>query len=91
MPLTRCDAAATDATRLARAVLPARARHAGDTLRINFNFSFPHLACQYASVDVSDVLGMARARASRPPSRAHGNPDATLRRWRCCLRARARR
>ena len=35
----------------------------GDSLRINFNVSFPHLQCQYASVDVSDVLGMVRTSA----------------------------
>jgi hypothetical protein len=40
---------------------PARATAAGDLLRINFNISFPHLACQYASVDLSDVLGMVRS------------------------------
>ena len=39
---------------------PAPAARAGDLLRINFNISFPHLACQYASVDLSDVLGMVR-------------------------------
>lgn len=49
--------------------LTPRRRRAGDTLRINFNFTFPHLACQYASVDVSDVLGAARVlrRAAGPP------------------------
>jgi hypothetical protein len=47
----------------------ARAAAAGDTLRINFNFSFPHLACQYASVDVSDVLGMARAQRTQQHTR----------------------
>lgn len=29
----------------------------GDVMRINFNFSFPALSCEFASVDVSDVLG----------------------------------
>eukprot|EP00850_Spirogloea_muscicola_P008758 SM000047S16897 [mRNA] locus=s47:664276:669297:+ [translate_table: standard] len=32
----------------------------GDLLRINFNFSFPALSCEFASVDVSDVLGTHR-------------------------------
>lgn len=29
----------------------------GDLLRINFNISFPALSCEFASVDVNDVLG----------------------------------
>lgn len=32
----------------------------GDLLRVNFNFSFPSLSCEFASVDVNDVLGTAR-------------------------------
>ncbi|GAU26616.1 hypothetical protein TSUD_102230 [Trifolium subterraneum] len=32
----------------------------GDFLRIDFNFSFPALSCEFASVDVSDVLGTNR-------------------------------
>ncbi|WZZ59948.1 hypothetical protein YC2023_060055 [Brassica napus] len=32
----------------------------GDFLRINFNVSFPSLSCEFASVDVSDVLGTNR-------------------------------
>eukprot|EP00270_Netrium_digitus_P003478 TRINITY_DN1404_c0_g1_i1.p1 TRINITY_DN1404_c0_g1~~TRINITY_DN1404_c0_g1_i1.p1 ORF type:complete len:512 (+),score=119.19 TRINITY_DN1404_c0_g1_i1:48-1583(+) len=32
----------------------------GELLRINFNFSFPSLSCEFASVDVTDVLGTAR-------------------------------
>ncbi|CAK8535253.1 unnamed protein product [Lathyrus sativus] len=32
----------------------------GDFLRIDFNFSFPALSCEFASVDVSDVLGTSR-------------------------------
>lgn len=37
----------------------------GDLLRINFNFSFPSLSCEFASVDVSDVLGTARFNLSK--------------------------
>ena len=52
----------------ARRRAPALAARAGDLLRINFNISFPHLACQYASVDLSDVLGMVRLpRAAAAP------------------------
>ncbi|XP_011016678.1 PREDICTED: protein disulfide isomerase-like 5-4 [Populus euphratica] len=29
----------------------------GEFLRIDFNISFPSLSCEFASVDVSDVLG----------------------------------
>ena len=32
----------------------------GDLLKLNFNISFPRLSCEFASVDVSDALGMAR-------------------------------
>ncbi|XVE50563.1 hypothetical protein DITRI_Ditri01bG0172700 [Diplodiscus trichospermus] len=32
----------------------------GDFLRIDFNISFPVLSCEFASVDVSDVLGTNR-------------------------------
>jgi thiol-disulfide isomerase/thioredoxin len=32
----------------------------GDYLRIDFNLSFPALSCEFASVDVSDVLGTHR-------------------------------
>ncbi|KAI8557637.1 hypothetical protein RHMOL_Rhmol04G0025500 [Rhododendron molle] len=32
----------------------------GEFLRIEFNFSFPALSCEFASVDVSDVLGTNR-------------------------------
>ncbi|KAJ0801798.1 putative endoplasmic reticulum vesicle transporter [Helianthus annuus] len=28
-----------------------------DTVRVDFNISFPLLSCEFASVDVSDVLG----------------------------------
>ncbi len=30
----------------------------GDLLRINFNVSFPELSCEYATLDVSDALGL---------------------------------
>ncbi|XP_028083516.1 protein disulfide isomerase-like 5-4 [Camellia sinensis] len=29
----------------------------GEFLRIDFNFSFPALSCEFAAVDVSDILG----------------------------------
>ncbi|CAI5461138.1 unnamed protein product [Closterium sp. Yama58-4] len=37
----------------------------GELLRINFNFSFPALSCEFASVDVTDVLGTARYNLSK--------------------------
>ena len=30
----------------------------GDLLRINFNVSFPALSCEYATLDVSDAIGL---------------------------------
>mmetsp|Transcript_26003 Transcript_26003/g.61330 ORF Transcript_26003/g.61330 Transcript_26003/m.61330 type:complete len:463 (-) Transcript_26003:51-1439(-) len=32
-------------------------RTSDELLKINFNLTFPHLECQFASVDVSDILG----------------------------------
>jgi hypothetical protein len=31
--------------------------NAEDTLQINFNISFPHLSCEYASVDATNFMG----------------------------------
>jgi len=65
---------------------PAPARRAGDLLRINFNISFPHLACQYASVDLSDVLGMVRPPQRRERSVAPAAERASLLRARRAAR-----
>ena len=32
----------------------------GELLRINFNVSFPALSCEFATLDVSDAMGMVR-------------------------------
>lgn len=32
----------------------------GELLRINFNMSFPALGCEYATLDISDALGLKR-------------------------------
>ncbi|WCJ37862.1 Protein disulfide-isomerase 5-3 [Euphorbia peplus] len=37
----------------------------GDYLRIDFNISFPALSCEFASIDVSDVLGTNRLNISK--------------------------
>ncbi|CAN8326078.1 unnamed protein product [Cochlearia groenlandica] len=37
----------------------------GDFLRIDFNISFPSLSCEFASVDVSDVLGTNRLNVTK--------------------------
>ncbi|XP_012465303.2 protein disulfide-isomerase 5-3 isoform X1 [Gossypium raimondii] len=37
----------------------------GDFLRIDFNISFPALSCEFASVDVSDVLGTNRLNVTK--------------------------
>lgn len=48
----------------------------GDLLKINFNISFPRLSCEFASVDVSDALGMVRRMTScrHNNSYAHSHP-----------------
>jgi hypothetical protein len=28
-----------------------------DTLQVNFNYTFPHLKCEYASVDATNFMG----------------------------------
>ncbi|KAL3851238.1 hypothetical protein ACJIZ3_013120 [Penstemon smallii] len=37
----------------------------GDFLRIDFNISFPALSCEFASVDISDVLGTNRLNVTK--------------------------
>ncbi|CAA0396643.1 unnamed protein product [Arabidopsis thaliana] len=37
----------------------------GDFLRLDFNISFPSLSCEFASVDVSDVLGTNRLNVTK--------------------------
>jgi hypothetical protein len=32
----------------------------GELLRINFNISFPALSCEFATLDISDALGLKR-------------------------------
>ncbi|XP_057950768.1 protein disulfide isomerase-like 5-4 [Malania oleifera] len=41
----------------------------GDFLRIEFNISFPALSCEFASVDVSDVLGTNRLNITKTISK----------------------
>uniref|UniRef100_A0A7C9AR98 Protein disulfide-isomerase n=1 Tax=Opuntia streptacantha TaxID=393608 RepID=A0A7C9AR98_OPUST len=38
----------------------------GEFLRIDFNMSFPALSCEFASVDVSDVLGTVEYNKNSP-------------------------
>ena len=33
-----------------------------EQLRVNFNISFPALPCEFATLDVSDALGLVRTR-----------------------------
>ncbi|KAI5412210.1 Protein disulfide-isomerase 5-3, variant 2 [Lathyrus oleraceus] len=49
----------------------------GDFLRIDFNFSFPALSCEFASVDVSDVLGTSRLNLTKTVRKF--SIDSTLR------------
>ncbi len=32
----------------------------GELLRVNFNISFPQLSCEFATLDVSDAMGLVR-------------------------------
>ncbi|CAI7761313.1 unnamed protein product [Closterium sp. NIES-53] len=56
-----------------------------DLLRINFNFSFPALSCEFASVDITDVIGTVRYNLSRT-LRKHPI-DSQSRRTHLCIRA----
>ncbi|GMI74180.1 PROTEIN DISULFIDE ISOMERASE 12, PDI-like 5-3, ARABIDOPSIS THALIANA PROTEIN DISULFIDE ISOMERASE 12 [Hibiscus trionum] len=47
----------------------------GDFLRIDFNISFPALSCEFASVDVSDVLGTNRLNITKTLRKFTINPD----------------
>ncbi len=49
----------------------------GDLMRINFNVSFPRLSCEFASVDVGDVMGMNKVRKAFPKSRRPAFPHKT--------------
>ena len=42
-----------------------------DTLQINFNFSFPHLSCEYASVDATNFMGTHDAGIAARVSKIH--------------------
>jgi hypothetical protein len=41
----------------ARVVLDHFESSSDDTLQVNFNFSFPHLKCEYASIDATNFMG----------------------------------
>ncbi|XP_021807334.1 protein disulfide-isomerase 5-3-like isoform X1 [Prunus avium] len=47
----------------------------GDFLRIGFNISFPALSCEFASVDVSDVLGTNRLNITKTIRKFSIGPD----------------
>ncbi|XP_024933597.1 protein disulfide-isomerase 5-3 isoform X1 [Ziziphus jujuba] len=47
----------------------------GDFLRIDFNLSFPALSCEFASVDVSDVLGTNRLNITKTIRKFSIDPD----------------
>ncbi|KAK8506414.1 hypothetical protein V6N12_034147 [Hibiscus sabdariffa] len=47
----------------------------GDFLRIDFNISFPALSCEFASVDVSDVLGTNRLNITKTLRKFTIDPD----------------
>ncbi|XP_024160165.1 protein disulfide-isomerase 5-3 [Rosa chinensis] len=47
----------------------------GDFLRIEFNISFPALSCEFASLDVSDVLGTNRLNITKTIRKFSIGPD----------------
>lgn len=47
----------------------------GDFLRIDFNMSFPSLSCEFASIDVSDVLGTNRLNITKTIRKFSIGPD----------------
>ncbi|CAM8986949.1 unnamed protein product [Rhodiola kirilowii] len=47
----------------------------GDFVRIEFNISFPALSCEFASVDVSDVLGTNRLNITKTVRKFSIGPD----------------
>lgn len=47
----------------------------GDFLRIDFNISFPALSCEFASVDVSDILGTNRLNITKTIRKFSIDPD----------------
>ncbi|XP_039048527.1 protein disulfide-isomerase 5-3-like [Hibiscus syriacus] len=47
----------------------------GEFLRIDFNISFPALSCEFASVDVSDVLGTNRLNITKTIRKFTIDPD----------------
>lgn len=50
----------------------------GDLLRVNFNLSFPSLSCEFASVDVNDVLGTARFNLTKTVRKYPIDPHANV-------------
>ncbi|BFG29472.1 hypothetical protein CerSpe_157460 [Prunus speciosa] len=47
----------------------------GDFLRIEFNISFPALSCEFASIDISDVLGTNRLNITKTIRKFSIGPD----------------
>lgn len=47
----------------------------GDFLRLDFNISFPSLSCEFASVDVSDILGTSRLNITKTIRKFPIHPD----------------
>ncbi|KAJ8610018.1 hypothetical protein CTAYLR_006645 [Chrysophaeum taylorii] len=53
--------------------------HSGTQLRINFNLSFPHLHCDFASIDVWDKIGRNQLNLSRNIEKWQLDEDGTRR------------
>jgi len=53
--------------------------YAGSQLRINFNLSFPHLHCDYASVDLWDKIGRNAANVTQNIEKWQLDADGTKR------------
>lgn len=50
----------------------------GELLRINFNLSFPALSCEFATLDISDAMGMKRLNLTKTVVKAPIQGDSLL-------------
>jgi Endoplasmic Reticulum-Golgi Intermediate Compartment (ERGIC) len=51
----------------------------GELLRINFNISFPALSCEFATLDISDALGLKRLNLTKTVRKAPIDGDSLRR------------
>lgn len=51
----------------------------GELLRINFNLSFPALSCEYATLDISDAMGLKRLNLTKTVHKVPIDGDSLMR------------